>query len=75
LQPTDYDSIVTVSGDGLIFEVVNGFLHRSDWLDFKTRITIGCIPGGTGNGLVKSLLSHVNEEYGVLEAAFRVAKG
>jgi sphingosine kinase len=75
LQPTDYDSIVTVSGDGLIFEVVNGFLHRSDWLDFKPRITIGCIPGGTGNGLVKSLLSHVNEEYGVLEAAYRVAKG
>jgi len=31
LKPDDYDSIVTVSGDGLIFEVVNGFLHRPDW--------------------------------------------
>ena len=28
LKPDDYDSIVTVSGDGLIFEVVNGFLTR-----------------------------------------------
>jgi sphingosine kinase len=31
LKPDDYDSIVTVSGDGLIFEVVNGFLTREDW--------------------------------------------
>ena len=62
LQPGEFDAIVTVSGDGLIFEVVNGFLHRSDWHShFKDKITIGCIPGGTGNGLVKSLLSHSNE--------------
>ena len=52
-----------------------GFEKNTFFKDFKERITIGCIPGGTGNGLVKSLLSHVNEQYGVLEAAFRVSRG
>ena len=75
LRPDDYDAIVTVSGDGLIFEVVNGFLLREDWSEFKDKVTIGCIPGGTGNGLVKSILATSGENYGVLEAAFKTAKG
>ena len=75
LKPTDYDTVVTVSGDGLIFEVVNGFLLRPDWAEFKERVTVGCIPGGTGNGLVKSILANSDENYGVLEAAFKIAKG
>lgn len=28
LAPKDWDTIATVSGDGLIFEVVNGLLRR-----------------------------------------------
>lgn len=75
LKPNDYDAIVTVSGDGLIFEVVNGFLLREDWAEFKDKVTIGCIPGGTGNGLVKSILANSSENYGVFEAAFKIAKG
>jgi sphingosine kinase len=67
LKEDEFDAIVTVSGDGLIFEVVNGFLHRDDWEEkFKNKVSIGCIPGGTGNGLVKSLLSHKGEDFGVL---------
>ena len=31
IEPGQYDSIVTVSGDGLIHEVVNGLLTRRDW--------------------------------------------
>lgn len=30
LKPGDYDGIVTVSGDGLIHEVVNGLYRRKD---------------------------------------------
>src|SRR5438105_1286471 len=40
-----------------------------------SKITLGFIPGGTANGLVKSVLHHGNENYGVLEASFLVAKG
>lgn len=30
IQPGDYDGIATVSGDGLIHEVVNGLYRRKD---------------------------------------------
>jgi sphingosine kinase len=30
LKPGDYDGIATVSGDGLIHEVVNGLYRRQD---------------------------------------------
>jgi len=54
---------------------VNGLYTREDWRHFKETITFGFIPGGTGNGLVKSLLDHTGEEYGILEAVYKIAKG
>lgn len=85
-MPGQYDIIVTVSGDGLIHEIVNGLLNRADWtkpvetpglgqVRFQDTVTLGAIPGGTGNGLVKSLLDRGGESYGVTEAAFRIIKG
>lgn len=85
ITPGQWDVIVTVSGDGLIHEIINGLMQRSDWdkevevagrgtVKFKDIITIGAIPGGTGNGLVKSLLHRGGEEYGIEPAAFRVLK-
>ena len=56
IQPGQYDCISTISGDGLIFEVVNGLMTRPDYNEFKDNITFGPIPGGTSNGLVKSIL-------------------
>ena len=71
----DYDGIVTVSGDGLIHEVVNGLYRRGDWLQLMSSLTIGFIPGGSANGLVKAVLDYAGEEYGVESSAFIVAKG
>ncbi|KAI9503226.1 ATP-NAD kinase-like domain-containing protein [Coemansia spiralis] len=48
-----YTSIITVSGDGLLHEVLNGLLRRKDWAKYKT-LPLGIIPTGTGNGLAKS---------------------
>ena len=42
----DYDAIVTVSGDGVIHEIVNGLLSRDDALEID--IPIGTIPAGKG---------------------------
>lgn len=75
LDLTQYDNLVTVSGDGLIHEVCNGLLLRSDWKEVATRMTIGCIPGGTSNGLVKSILAEQEEDCGVLEATFMIVRG
>ena len=77
---------MTVSGDGLIHEVINGLLNRKDWdkkthvdglgkVKFRETLTVGAIPGGTGNGFIKALLERGHENYGVHEAAFRVIKG
>ena len=85
ISPGQFDAIITVSGDGLIHEIVNGLLRRSDWnrrvevegkgkVRFKDILTLGAIPGGSGNGFIKSLLWRGNEEYDITVAAFRVLK-
>lgn len=74
---------MTVSGDGLCHEVINGLMNRKDWQSrdsgsepgLKDSITLGLVPGGTGNGLIRSLLARGEEDYGVKEAAFRIVKG
>lgn len=48
------DGIVIVSGDGLIFEVINGLMDRDD-RDVAMKIPLGVIPGGSGNGLAHSV--------------------
>jgi diacylglycerol kinase family enzyme len=64
-----------VSGDGLIHEVVNGLYRRNDWMQFTSKTTIGFIPGGSANGLVKAVLDYSSETYSVENAAFIVSKG
>jgi sphingosine kinase len=55
LQLGEYDGILTISGDGLIFESVNGAMSRADRDEFLEKTTFGFIPAGTGNGLHKSV--------------------
>lgn len=51
----DYDAVITVSGDGLIHEVMNGFANHSDPMK-AFAIPIAPIPTGSGNGLSLNLL-------------------
>lgn len=76
LQVGQWDSIVSISGDGLIHEIVNGIMSRPDREMFMRRTTLGFIPAGTGNGLVAAILG-AQAETGdaVLTSAFIVAKG
>lgn len=69
------DGIVSVSGDGLLHEIINGLMSRSDFDRLKEKIAVGGIPGGTGNGLIKTLLTEINEDYGIKEAAWLVLRG
>ena len=75
LKPGDFEGIVTVSGDGLIHEVVNGLYRRPDAITMMASTTIGFIPGGSANGLVKAVLDFSGEEFNVENAAFIAAKG
>ena len=55
-----WKAVVIVSGDGLVHEVYNGLFERDDWA-LACQIPVGIIPGGSGNGLAKSV-SFENKE-------------
>uniref|UniRef100_A0A914R1H4 DAGKc domain-containing protein n=1 Tax=Parascaris equorum TaxID=6256 RepID=A0A914R1H4_PAREQ len=74
----DYDGIAIVSGDGLVLEVIEGFLMRADRIR-ALKMPIAHIPGGTSNGLAAAVCFQCNEPFaprGVfcLEAALMVAR-
>lgn len=71
---SQYDGILCVSGDGILVEVVNGLLERSDWED-AIKMPIGIIPAGTGNGMVKSLMDDADEPCTAANATYTVIKG
>lgn len=73
-NPADTDGIVVVSGDGMVHEVFNGLSCPADQRK-AFQIPVGHIPGGTGNGLAKSILEAAGESFGVLDMAFLIAKG
>ncbi|KAJ2816862.1 hypothetical protein FBU31_006429, partial [Coemansia sp. 'formosensis'] len=49
-----YSCVVAMGGDGILHDILNGFLRRSDWPRHKS-LPLGAIPAGSGNGLAKSL--------------------
>lgn len=46
----DYAGIAVVSGDGLVYEVINGLMDRDDWQQ-AIKMPIAQIPGGSANAL------------------------
>uniref|UniRef100_A0A671RKR6 Sphingosine kinase 2-like n=1 Tax=Sinocyclocheilus anshuiensis TaxID=1608454 RepID=A0A671RKR6_9TELE len=51
---TQWDALVILSGDGLLFEVVNGLMDRPDW-EKAIQTPLGILPGGSGNALAASV--------------------
>ena len=49
-----YSSIAIISGDGLVYEIYQGIMRRPDW-ENACKLPIAIIPGGSGNGLAKSV--------------------
>ena len=74
LNLSNIDGLVIVGGDGTIHDAIVGLTTRPDW-EKAIELPLGIIPGGTGNGLSKSLLQLRNETYDPLNAAFLIAKG
>lgn len=68
------DGLVIVGGDGTIHDAIAGLMNRSDW-QVAIKTPIGIIPGGTGNGLSKTLLESAGEPYDPLNAAWLIIKG
>ena len=51
IDPTAWDAIVTVGGDGSLFEVINGLLEHTD----SIPVPLGLVPVGTGNSFIRDL--------------------
>ncbi|XP_019852648.1 PREDICTED: sphingosine kinase 2-like isoform X2 [Amphimedon queenslandica] len=72
---TSITGIVLASGDGIVYEVINGLMARPDW-ETAIKTPIGLIPTGSGNALVSSLLYEADEEKAVIEnAVFQIING
>ena len=70
-----YEGVISVSGDGLVYELVNGMMSRADGAAALVATTIFPVPGGTGNALFRSICHRSNEKDDLLGAAFILAKG
>eukprot|EP01016_Furgasonia_blochmanni_P053583 TRINITY_DN8686_c0_g2_i3.p1 TRINITY_DN8686_c0_g2~~TRINITY_DN8686_c0_g2_i3.p1 ORF type:complete len:380 (-),score=19.13 TRINITY_DN8686_c0_g2_i3:207-1346(-) len=69
-----FTGIVTVSGDGLPHEVVNGIFTRPD-AEVASTVPLGLLPGGSGNALLKSICHRCNESNDVPGASYILIKG
>jgi len=65
-DPSKYDGVVAVGGDGTLFEVINGLLKKHKNFD----LPIGQIPVGTGNSFIKDL-----EIESIEDAVEKIASG
>lgn len=69
-----WDGLVSVGGDGLLVEVVQGLMDRDDW-EKALQLPVAPLPGGSGNGLVKTLTERANVPYGYENMAFLICRG
>lgn len=66
-----YDTILCASGDGIPYEVINGFYQREDRARAFSKTNIVQTPGGSGNAMSLSCLGATSASL----AALRILKG
>ncbi|KAM3716211.1 Sphingosine kinase [Dirofilaria immitis] len=62
LKLDTYDAVAVISGDGLVLEIISGFLIRQD-RERALKMPLAHIPGGTSNGLAASICFQCNEPF------------
>ena len=72
---SDYDGVVALGGDGILYEILQGVRARSDSSSVLSRMTFGVVPCGTFNGLARSLSHWGGDGYGAVESSFRICRG
>lgn len=71
----ELDGVVCVGGDGLLYELVNGLMARSDADVAVSRLHLGVLPGGSANSMCCSLLRAAGEPLSPLAMARLLCKG
>jgi len=77
MELDDYRAVVSVSGDGLLHELLNGLASREDWDTVRKVLPLGLVPGGSGNAVHCSLLHQMAEHFDdeVKVAGLNILKG
>lgn len=79
-----FETVLCIGGDGMVYEVINGIIAGAESADGSVteaaverlqQVNLAHIPGGTGNGLAKSVLFASHEAYTPLNAVFVAIKG
>lgn len=72
----EWNGIVIVSGDGLVYELFNGLMRRKDY-ETAIKTPVGVIPGGSGNGLAHSVNFYVGENTAnpILSSTLNIVRG
>ena len=71
----EYDAVITVGGDGVLYEAVNALMARADADVAAARLALGVLPAGSGNGVATSLLRAAGEPLDALSMAFQLVRG
>lgn len=73
---SEYDAIIAMGGDGILFEIFQGIHAREDEEELLSKLKFGIVPCGTCNGLAKSIL-HWSDgaDYTPIESVFQICKG
>ncbi|OQR98460.1 sphingosine kinase [Achlya hypogyna] len=74
LDLTAYDCVVVIGGDGFAYEVIQGFMKRSDWAD-AIQFPFAVVPAGSGNGLAKTMAEAAAELCTPESSTYIAAKG
>lgn len=72
---SEYSGIVSVGGDGVVHEVMQGIHSRSDKKEILKNLKLGMIGAGTSNGLSATLAYASDEKFSPMDSTFMIAKG
>ncbi|CAK4073383.1 unnamed protein product [Aphanomyces euteiches] len=74
LDRSKYDAVVTVGGDGICYEFIQGLMKRLDWAN-AIQTPLSVLPAGGGNGLAKSVADNAGEVLTFENSAYLAVKG
>jgi diacylglycerol kinase family enzyme len=60
---SEYNAIIAMGGDGILFEIMQGIRTRADEKEILEKVKFGIIGCGTSNGLAKSILHWSDVSY------------
>jgi len=70
-----FKGIIVASGDGGVYDALQGIMARKDWAKCLQNLPLGILPCGSGNGLAKSVAVDSSLELSVVSSAVVIARG